>query len=146
LSIRSTKRTAEDFSEKRSRCLMALVSGSHMQHDRPHVKGKFLFRGDEKFYIRGVTYGTFHPDEQGAQFPHHSVAEQDLAQMAASGINALRVYTPPPVWLLDLALHHGLFVMVGLPWEQHIAFLDKPGLSAVIERRVRAGVRESAGH
>jgi GT2 family glycosyltransferase len=123
-----------------------LISRSHMQDDRPQVKGKFLFRGDEKFYIRGVTYGTFHPDEQGTQFPHQAIAELDLAQMAASGINAIRVYTPPPIWLLDVAWRHGLYAMVGLPWEQHIAFLDKPGLAAIIEQRVRAAVRESAGH
>ena len=26
---------------------------------RPRVHGKFIFVGDEKFYLRGVTYGTF---------------------------------------------------------------------------------------
>src|SRR3954453_23132142 len=28
---------------------------------RPHVGGKFIYRGDEKLYLRGVTYGTFGP-------------------------------------------------------------------------------------
>jgi hypothetical protein len=28
---------------------------------RPKVQGKFLFVGDEKLWIRGVTYGTFRP-------------------------------------------------------------------------------------
>ena len=46
--------------------------------------------------------------------------------MAANGINAVRTYTVPPRWLLDLALEHGLCVMVGLPWEQHVTFLDEP--------------------
>ena len=44
--------------------------------------------------------------------------------MAAHGINAVRTYTVPPRWLLDLASEHGLFVMVGLAWEQHVAFLE----------------------
>jgi len=66
--------------------------------------------------------------------------------MGEAGINAVRVYTPPPVWLLDLAWQHGLYVMLGIPWEQHIAFLDQPGLPAAIETRVRAAVRESANH
>ena len=110
------------------------------------MKGKFFFTEDEKFYIRGVTYGTFGLDEQGNQFPDPSVAERDFAQMAASRINAIRVYTPPPSWLLDLAWGHGLYVMIGLPWEQHIAFLDQPGLPASIEQRARSAVRESAGH
>src|SRR5512143_1070861 len=32
---------------------------------RPRVRGKFLFVGDEKFWIRGVTYGTFKHDHSG---------------------------------------------------------------------------------
>jgi len=110
------------------------------------VRGKFLFAGTQKLYIRGVTYGTFRPDEHSIQFPQPNVVEQDFLQMTAFGINAVRVYTPPPAWLLDLACRHGLYVMVGLPWEQHIAFLDQPGLAAAIERRVRTAVRESANH
>ncbi len=60
--------------------------------------------------------------------------------MAAQGLNAVRVYTIPPGWLLDLALRHGLRVMVGLPWEQHVAFLESEAVAASIEARVRAGV------
>jgi GT2 family glycosyltransferase len=66
--------------------------------------------------------------------------------MAANGINAVRTYTAPPVWLLDAAQRHGLYVMVGLPWEQHIAFLDKRGLASDIEARVRRAVRDCGGH
>ena len=32
---------------------------------RPTVRGKFLFVGEEKFFVRGVTYGTFRPDANG---------------------------------------------------------------------------------
>src|SRR3989304_5476389 len=35
---------------------------------RPSVRGKFLFIGEEKFFIRGVTYGTFRPREDGSEF------------------------------------------------------------------------------
>jgi GT2 family glycosyltransferase len=66
--------------------------------------------------------------------------------MAASGINAVRTYTVPPAWLLDLAAQHGLRVMIGLPWEQHVAFLDETVRARSIEKRVRAGVRACAGH
>ena len=44
--------------------------------------------------------------------------------MAGFGINTVRVYTPPRRELLDEAARHGLRVMVGLPWSQHVAFLD----------------------
>ena len=44
--------------------------------------------------------------------------------MAGLGINTVRVYTPPRSRMLDEAARHGLRVMVGLPWSQHVAFLD----------------------
>jgi GT2 family glycosyltransferase len=39
-----------------------------------------------------------------------------------------------------------LHVMVGLPWEQHVAFLDDRSKSRCIEQRVREGVRACAAH
>ena len=35
---------------------------------RPKAQGKFLFVGDEKLWIRGVTYGTFRPDADGNEY------------------------------------------------------------------------------
>jgi GT2 family glycosyltransferase len=113
---------------------------------RPRVAGKFIFVGDEKFYIRGVTYGPFRPDESGCEYHNPEIVEKDFALMAESGINALRTYTVPPRWLLDIAQQHGLRVMVGLPWEEHITFLDSRKLTQDIENRVREGVRSCAGH
>src|SRR6266545_3919819 len=66
--------------------------------------------------------------------------------MRANGINAVRTYTVPPLWLLDIAKWNGLYVMVGLPWEQHIAFLDSATHRGSVERRVLAGVNACAGH
>ncbi|WDT74126.1 MAG: glycosyltransferase [Candidatus Manganitrophus sp.] len=113
---------------------------------RPTTKGKFLYVGDEKWSLRGVTYGTFRP--QGPRQEEYSPdrAEADFALMAANGINAVRTYTVPPRWLLDSALRHGLRVMVGLPWEQHVAFLDEFDRPAQIEKRLRSGVAGCAGH
>ncbi len=113
---------------------------------RPRVSGKFLFVGDRKFYVRGVTYGTFRPDSEGNLFPSVPVVERDFAMMRANDINAVRTYTVPPRWILDLAFRNGLYVMVGIPWEQHVAFLGDPNLVTTIEQRVRAGVRACAGH
>src|SRR5439155_4791646 len=91
---------------------------------RPRVQGKFIFVGGEKLYVRGVTYGTFRPNEQGEEFPAPEVVEGDFAQMAANGVNAVRTYTPPPLWLLDAAHRQGLRIMAGLPVERSVAFLD----------------------
>lgn len=122
--------------------MSSLIVGGH----RPYVQGKFLFVDDKKLYVRGVTYGTFGLDEQGNEQHDRCVVERDFAQMAANGLNAVRTYTVPPRWLLDCAQKHGLYVMVGLPWEQHIAFLDDKKRTRSIEDRVRAGVRACAGH
>jgi hypothetical protein len=109
---------------------------------RPGVSGKFMYLGEDKFYVRGATYGTFRPGAGGHQYQDPGVVERDFAQMAANGLNALRTYTVPPRWLLDAARWHGLYIMVGLPWEQHIAFLDDGRRARSIEDRVRA----CAGH
>jgi hypothetical protein len=116
------------------------------QDDRPQVQGKFLYRGNQKFWIRGVTYGTFRPNVEGDQFPLASIVEQDFIRMAAHGFNAVRTYTVPPTWLLDLAQEHGLLILVGLPWEQHITFLDDQARIDSIEERVRQSTQSCAGH
>ena len=113
---------------------------------RVRVDGKFLARGAERFLIKGVTYGTFAPDAQGVQFAAAPQVERDLAAMARAGINTVRVYTPPPVSLLDAAGALGLQVMVGLPWAQHIAFLDDAGALVEAREAVLAGVRSVAAH
>ena len=113
---------------------------------RPVVRGKFLYADDGKYWVKGVTYGTFAPDAYGQPFPNAAQVERDFAQMARAGMNTVRVYTVPPRTLLDAAHRHGLKVMVGLPWEQHIAFLDEAGRPEAIERRVRDGVQSCARH
>jgi GT2 family glycosyltransferase len=113
---------------------------------RPRVDGKFLAVGAERLWLAGVTYGTFAPDEDGAPYGGRERVEADFRAMAANGINTLRTYTAPPRWLLDAAQRHGLWVTVGLPWEQHITFLDSHRSAAAIEARVRADVAACSGH
>src|SRR6266536_5429090 len=119
--------------------------GSH-HAARPRALGKFLFAGDAKLYLRGVTYGTFRPLSDGHEFPEPEAVERDFAEMAANGINAVRTYTVPPVWLLDTAQRHGLRVMVGLAVERYVGFLADRGGGPDVEGLVRAGVRACAGH
>ncbi len=113
---------------------------------RPCVRGKFIYTGTQKLFVRGVTYGTFRPDEMEQEGFVPETVEHDFALMAAHGVNAVRTYTVPPRWLLDVAQRHGLWVMIGLPWEQHITFLDDPACSQGILQRVREAVRLRAGH
>jgi O-antigen biosynthesis protein len=119
---------------------------STVTRERPRLAGKHLFVGENKFYVRGVTYGPFRPDESGNEYGTPAAVERDFERMRDGGINAVRTYTVPPRWLLDAAARFGLRVMVGLPWEQHIAFLDDAGRARAIEALVREGVRACAGH
>src|SRR5918996_2548724 len=92
--------------------------------DRPRVEGKFVWVGDEKLYVRGATYGTFAGNGDGHDYPDPDLVAADFAGMAASGLNAVRTYTVPPRWLLDLAAEHGPLAMGGLPWEHPVALLE----------------------
>ena len=108
--------------------------------------GKFLRAGDERFLVKGVTYGTFAPDAEGYQFPSIQQIASDFRQMAELGINTVRTYTAPRRDLLDAAAAEGLRVMVGLPWSQHVAFLDDRSLKRTIRRELTAKVAELGDH
>src|SRR5436190_4735980 len=124
--------------------IISLSEGKPVDGRRPTARGKFVFLEDEKVPIRGVTYGPFGPE--GHEYPAQEIFRRHLDKMSAIGFNAVRTYTVPPRWLLDDALERGLRVMVGLPWEQHVAFLDHRRQARDIERRVGQGVRTCAGH
>jgi GT2 family glycosyltransferase len=113
---------------------------------RPGVLARFVRIGGEKQYLRGVTYGTFCDGPDGAPYPDPATVGDDFAAMAAAGVNAIRLYTAPPRWLLDLAHEHGLCAMVGLAWEDHVAFLDDRQRAARIVKRVEQDAAACAGH
>ena len=113
---------------------------------RPCASGKFLFRGAEKLFLRGVSYGPFAVASHGDQFPERDMVRRDFALMRDLGANCFRTFTPPPEWLLDLAEEYDLGVLVGLPWAQHVCFLDDPGVADDIRKQVAAGVDACKQH
>src|SRR3989337_1085158 len=113
---------------------------------RPVVKGKFIYKNGEKLYLKGVTYGTFKPLEDGSQFPDPEKVKKDLTLMADNGFNCIRTYTVPPKYLLNLASSLNLHVMIGLPWEQHVTFLDDKKTAENIIRRVKKEVQNCDAH
>src|SRR6266853_1450263 len=127
---------------------VAVRQPSHAGSDRAtiRVQGKFFFAGETKHFVKGVTYGPFGPGSHGAQFPETEIVEHDFALMRSAGVNTVRVFTVPPLWLLDAAEEAGLKVLVGLPWSQHVAFLDSPAIQVEIREAVTAGVRACRRH
>ena len=110
------------------------------------TEGKFLRVGDERFLVKGVTYGTFAPDANGYQFPSLQQITADFRQMASLGVNTVRTYTAPNRDMLDAAALEGLRVMVGLPWSQHVAFLDDRSLQRTIRREIAVRVAGLGDH
>ena len=112
--------------------------------ERPCVCGKFLYVGSEKFYVKGVSYGAFRPNEKGSEYHDLEQIDHDFALMAANGINTVRVpHTTPPPYLLDIALKYGLRVIVGLSAEQYIGYLidtekEAPDFRTIVQERVRS--------
>jgi len=117
-----------------------------LTEERPRVRGKFLILGDEKFWVKGVTYGTFAQDKNGIERFVPQIVEKDFAAIAENGFNVVRTYTVPPHWVLDIAWTNGLRVMVGIPVEVPMALIDEPGKPAEIEGWVRKQLRTCAGH
>ncbi|MFZ5428332.1 MAG: glycosyltransferase [Thermodesulfobacteriota bacterium] len=114
--------------------------------ERPRVHGRFLFLGDKKFFIKGVTYGPFPENENGEPLPEPERVAEDFRLMRSIGVNTIRVYYVPPKWFLDTAARHGIHVMVGIPWPQHLCFLDQWEVKESIKDTMREAARACAGH
>ncbi len=111
---------------------------------RVRLDGKFFRLGDEKFWVKGVTYGPFAPRRRRrSSCPSpHQLAKRTCARSAASGANTVRVYHVPPREFLDTAHAFGLKVLVDVPWSKHRCFLDnREDRESGRARRARGGAR-----
>jgi GT2 family glycosyltransferase len=119
---------------------------SEMAEHAPQIDGKFLRLGNKRFLVKGVTYGTFAPDESGHQFPDVAQIRVDFGHMAAVGLNTVRVYTPPTIAVMDEAAAAGLKIIVGLPWAQHVTFLQGRTQARAIRRDAAEAVKRLGAH
>jgi glycosyltransferase involved in cell wall biosynthesis len=110
------------------------------------VRAKFFFDGEEKFFLKGVTYGPFAPDANGDHFGSPEGFARDAEKIVESGFNLLRIYYVPPKWFLDRCAEAGLRVLITLPWSEHVAFLQEGKVRREIVRSVREGTGRFAGH
>ena len=110
------------------------------------VRAKFFFEGDKKFFIKGVTYGPFAPDDQGDHFGTPEAAAKDFDMMVEAGVNLVRIYYVPPRWFLDLCASRGIRALISIPWAEHLEFLNNPKIRNEAKKAVRDGVKKNAGH
>jgi len=114
--------------------------------NRVRVDGKFFRAGDEKFHVKGVTYGPFGADPAGRPFASPEQTRNDFEQIRSLGANLLRIYHVPESWFLDLALSMGLRVIVDVPWEKHVCFLEAEEKREAAFKAVSSAAKACAGH
>ena len=109
------------------------------------ARSKFFFQGGQKFFARGVTYGPF-PPEGGIQLPAGEIRAKDIRMIREGGFNLVRIYHVPPADFLDDCAKEDLRVLVTIPWEQHVCFLDCKEVRRKIRETVRQAVGKNIGH
>ncbi len=114
--------------------------------ERIVVRAKFFFEGDQKFFLKGVTYGPFAPDAEGYDYGTREQVAHDLSSIAQCGANVIRLYTSPPPWYLDLCQEKGLRVLLSIPWMEHVEFLNNRKVRASVEKAVVGTIRQHRGH
>ncbi|MEY2536895.1 MAG: hypothetical protein QOG67_635 [Verrucomicrobiota bacterium] len=108
-------------------------------NSRIRAVAKFFFQGEQKFFVKGVTYGPFRPDNEGNYLGGPEQAAKDFALMHEAGVNLVRIYHPPPRWFLDRCADAGMRVLITLPWSKHIEFLrERSARRAIVESLERA--------
>ncbi|MFP6874771.1 MAG: glycosyltransferase [Verrucomicrobiales bacterium] len=107
---------------------------------RLRTAGKFFRAGEEKFYIKGVTYGPFAPGREGFGLKYGAELDADLASIVATGANTIRLYESPPGGFLDVCAGHGLRVLAGVPWPDHVDFVHQDGLWDSCVEKLRKAV------
>src|SRR6476469_6123172 len=114
--------------------------------DRVRRDGKFFRLGDEKFYVKGVTYGPFAPDANGHHFASRSHTKKDFEQILELGGNCVRIYYVPPEWFLELAREMGIKVFLDVCWPKNLAFVDDPEVTEQGRTAVRETARRCGNH
>ncbi|MDL5047222.1 glycosyltransferase [Oscillatoria amoena NRMC-F 0135] len=113
---------------------------------RIKTNAKFFFRGGQKFFVKGVTYGPFKPYTPGVHLHSPDQTRQDMRLIHDLGANVLRLYHVPPRWFLDMCQEYDLHALITIPWEQHTGFLDTRASRQSVMSKIRSGVRRNAGH
>ena len=82
---------------------------SRVRSDWKHL----VLRG-APYRVKGVTYGGFARRDDGYRFPETEQIGADLALVAATGLNTVRLYDIPPPEMLDMSAAYELRLIVGL--------------------------------
>lgn len=112
----------------------------------PAVDGKFIRVQGKRFPIKGVTYGTFAPNEEGEPFPPMPRMLEDFARMKEAGINTVRIYSSPSDRVADAAAAAGLYLIPDICWGPRTCEWDYRDWWNQAVENTRAEARRLAGH
>lgn len=125
--------------------ILRVVLGMN-KSSRAHCCGKFLYVGENKFWVRGATYGAFPPHVRGDWFPDEAQIRSDFELMQAAGINSILTYTLPSRTVLDIIDEYGLKVVLNIPWFGCDYALERRSTRAQLREMIRRAVRPLRGH
>jgi glycosyltransferase involved in cell wall biosynthesis len=138
--------TRTDGGENKA-AVLVLAPEKQTRRTQPSVAdGKFLRVGNGRFFIRGVTYGTFRPNEQGEPYPPFDVLIEDFYRMREAGINTVRLYTPPSDRIADAAAEAGLFLVPDVCWGPRRCELDDRERMSFMRDWLRGHAKRLSGH
>lgn len=112
----------------------------------PRVDGKFLRVNGERFWVKGVTYGTFGKNSEGEPYPEIWRVREDFAAMRDAGVNTVRLYTPPSDGLADAAADAGLMLIPDVCWGPRFCEIHRREDLGPIYEWTRAHARRLSRH
>ncbi len=114
--------------------------------NRVRRDGKFFRLGEEKFYVKGVTYGPFAPNRDGDPLPEAEQVRRDFRQIVDLGANVVRIYHTPPRWFLDMALEMGVRIFLDIAWPKNLTFVGDEALTRQAHDAVRSAATTCGNH
>src|SRR4051812_30187624 len=114
--------------------------------NRVRRDGKFFRLGENKFYVKGVTYGPFAHNADGDPLPSPANTRKDFEQIVEMGANCIRIYHLPPKWFLDLAQELGLKIFLDVAWPKNLTFVGDGEITAQAHDAVRKAARNCGNH
>jgi hypothetical protein len=76
-----------DISVPRLPLIEVQRSSKALALEKIEQRGRFFFHKDQKFFLKGVTYGPFAPTAGGGPFPQAAQVDLDFALMSELGVN-----------------------------------------------------------
>lgn len=114
--------------------------------NRVRRDGKFFRLGDQKFFVKGVTYGPFELNRYGEPLPSPEQTRRDFEQILEMGGNCVRIYHTPGQWFLDLAQEMGLKIFLDVAWPKNMTFIGNDDLEQQARDAVRNAAHACGGH